>query len=274
MFCVRLTVTASASPVRNGRILVSRAYAWLRHADRHETVRLPTRFNSRRRLTWKKLAGQAEDPRRNSRGYIVTVRLLDASLCHPAACPASGQSADLCCLRGGFGASKPSQKCLVHTSALATCVLILGLPVVGIAVWPRSPLTSLWDLLRRRGMVLALVAVLFCTGLSGYTTFKLAIPDFVPFYADSSLADLDAWIHRRDPGMMLHQMVPLWVQLSTRHTLRADMVPTLVRTYGLSLPCLAMRNFNNDTSGPWLLRLFSVGTVLATALASVGPDLL
>jgi hypothetical protein len=162
------------------------------------------------------------------------------------------------------------EKMLGAYLVLATCVLVLGLPIVAIAVWPRSPLSSMWDLLRRRGAILVLTAVLFCIGLSGYTTFKLAIPDLVPFYADPFLADLDAWIHGGDPGMMLHRLVPLWAQ----YPIGIAYGPTwYLLWFGLAAFVALSGNGGLQQRYFWAMALvvFLVGTVLAAALSSVGP---
>jgi hypothetical protein len=153
---------------------------------------------------------------------------------------------------------------------VAACVLVLGLPFAAIAVWPRSPLTSMRDLLRQRGMTLVLAAMLFCIGLAGYTTFKLAIPDFVPFYADPFFADLDAWIHGSDPGMTLHRLVPLWAQ----YPLAILYGPVwFLLWFGLPAFVALSGNAGLQQRYFWAMTLvvFLVGTVLATALSSAGP---
>lgn len=149
-------------------------------------------------------------------------------------------------------------------------LLMIGLPAVALALRPQAPTRFILDVLRKGGLRLALVLVIFCLGIAAFTTFKLAIPRIIPFYADPFLAQADAWLHGGDPGMLAHAIVPGWAQYP------------LAYLYGpiwfmLWFGLLAMVALHGDAKlrqhyfWSMALAVCLLGTVSATAFASVGP---
>ena len=147
----------------------------------------------------------------------------------------------------------------------------VALPVVAILVRPRAPMSLLVGLLKHRGPGLALTAAGVAFGLAAFTTFKLAIPDLVPFHADPWLADADAFLHGGwNPGELARLTLPDWVQypLATLYG-----IVWFLHWFGIMAlaalgpdRALAQRYFSSMAATVLLL-----GTVTATALSSVGP---
>lgn len=92
------------------------------------------------------------------------------------------------------------------------CLLPIGVPVAAVlASPPGSRIRFMTDLVRRSGLRLLLVAGCVWIGLAAFTTYKSAIPDIIPFYADPVFADIDAFLHGGfDPGVLAHWLVPDW----------------------------------------------------------------
>jgi PAP2 superfamily len=70
------------------------------------------------------------------------------------------------------------------------------------------PLSVMRRMLHRhwlgRGLIFILMIVLFARGI---TSFKSAIPKYVPFYADPWLADIDRLIFGTDPWLLTHALI-------------------------------------------------------------------
>lgn len=117
----------------------------------------------------------------------------------------------------------------------------------------------------------AVVPVLaFPIGMAAYTTLKVSLPSFVPFYLDAALADAERTLLGADPWAMVHG---------------SSLMPVL----DLSMPVYGLAWFiywcgtylafaisrPNQLRSRYLLTywlvLAVVGTVLATSLSSVGP---
>jgi hypothetical protein len=144
------------------------------------------------------------------------------------------------------------------------------LPLIGVVRRPRSPLTYVVDTVREGGARFVLILALFCTGIAAFTTFKLKIPELVPFYADPFLADLDEWLHRGVPGELAHALVPAWAQYPLGYLygpiwfmLWFGMTGFVALQHHAEL---RLRYFCTMAASVCLL-----GTVAATAFSSVGP---
>ncbi|HHY48202.1 MAG TPA: hypothetical protein GYA10_00410 [Alphaproteobacteria bacterium] len=88
-------------------------------------------------------------------------------------------------------------------------LLMIALPVAGVVGRPAAPLAHMLKLARSGIGRIAAVAAVFCIGIAAFTTFKIEIPRFVPFYADPGLADLDLALHfGHNPGEIVHAIVP------------------------------------------------------------------
>jgi hypothetical protein len=146
----------------------------------------------------------------------------------------------------------------------------VGLPVAAIFIRPRAPLSYVIEVLKDRGLRLMLVALLFCIGVTGFTTFKVSIPQFVPFYADMLFADIDAALHFGNPGEWAHAIVPGWAQYPLGYLYGPIW---FVLWFGL-LAFVALqrdRAFRQRYFWSMALTMCLLGTVAATAFSSVGP---
>lgn len=148
--------------------------------------------------------------------------------------------------------------------------MLIALPLVGVAFARHAPLRFAGTVLAERWRDAAVVAGAFCLGMAAFTSYKLAIPRLVPFYADPFLADLDEALHFGVPGMMLHQLVPAWAEYPIAYIYSN---PWMLLWFGMVLTAAFMTPSGLRTRYLWTLALTTaiVGTVLATALSSVGP---
>ncbi len=89
-------------------------------------------------------------------------------------------------------------------------ILLVAIPIAGIVLRPRAPVTMMRDILRYDSKRLLFTVLGFCFGMAAFTTFKISIPQLVPFYGDSLFADIDHWLHGGDPGLFLHRIIPDW----------------------------------------------------------------
>ena len=149
-------------------------------------------------------------------------------------------------------------------------LLLVGIPVAAILLRPRAPVALMLEILRKGGLRLALVVAIFCLGATAFTTFKLAIPHFVPFYADPFLAEADAFLHGGDPGMWAHAIVPYWAQYPLGYLYGPVW---FVLWFGL-LAFVALHQdaaFRRRYFWSMALTICLIGTVGAMAFSSVGP---
>jgi hypothetical protein len=88
------------------------------------------------------------------------------------------------------------------------CAVAIVLPATALVMRPDAPLSMLSSMARRGILRFIVVHVAFAFSMAAFTTFKLQIPNFVPFYADAMLAQVDRSLHGGDPGLMLHALIP------------------------------------------------------------------
>jgi small basic protein len=87
-------------------------------------------------------------------------------------------------------------------------IVAVGLVAVPLVERPRAPLGLLRDILRARGApALVIIVVATLTG-AAFTALKHKIPEYVPFFADRALADIDRAIHFVDPWVVAHHVLP------------------------------------------------------------------
>lgn len=158
----------------------------------------------------------------------------------------------------------------LHHFSFFVPVLALALLAIAPFLDRRRPFSAMVELVRRSvGSLTAFVAlsILF---LAGFTTFKLNIPEVVPFYADPALARLDEWIHGGAPWAYLHAVDPGWFAALTEFVY---MTVWFCQWFAVAL--FAAFNWHDRRHQRYLwalaLTIIVVGTVLATAFASVGP---
>lgn len=149
-------------------------------------------------------------------------------------------------------------------------ILVVAIPIVGIVLRPHAPLAMMREILRYDGMRLVFTVLVFCAGMAAFTTFKISIPHLVPFYADPMFADIDGWLHGGGPGLLLHRLVPAWAGGPIFFFYN---VVWFFAWFGLLGFVALQRDSQLRRRYFWTMTLSFVllGTVLATALSSVGP---
>jgi hypothetical protein len=123
----------------------------------------------------------------------------------------------------------------------------------------------------RVGPILLAVAATICLQ-AGFSFFKNAIPEIVPYYADPMLARFDAWLHGGvDPWVWAHG---LWPPAAVLPWLRAYMdvwaVPAVlfaVLLAAVDSDAERVRRYLWLYFGSWLV----LGNLMALGLSSVGP---
>jgi hypothetical protein len=83
--------------------------------------------------------------------------------------------------------------------------ILVCMTVACIAAQPLAPFQALYRMFRERIRILIVGQVLFVCGQVAFTTYKINIPHFVPFYADPWLATIDNNLHGTVPWTMLYQ---------------------------------------------------------------------
>ncbi|TPK91237.1 MULTISPECIES: phosphatase PAP2 family protein [unclassified Mesorhizobium] len=71
-------------------------------------------------------------------------------------------------------------------------------------VSPKAPVTLIVTAIRTNGVRTAIVVTTFVLMLSAFTTYKVNIPDIVPFFCDEALADLGELLHGQAPWRIAH----------------------------------------------------------------------
>ena len=149
-------------------------------------------------------------------------------------------------------------------------ILVIAIPLAGIVLRPRAPVAMMREILRHDSLRLVLTVPVFCVGMAAFTTFKISIPHLVPFYADPMIASIDQWLHDGDPGPFLHRFVPGWAGGPIFFLYN---VVWFFAWFGLLGFVALQRDAGLRRHYFWTMTLSFVllGTVLATALSSVGP---
>ena len=114
--------------------------------------------------------------------------------------------------------------------------------------------------------------VLFITGLSAFTTFKLHIPDHMPFYLDQFFADLDKAMHGGvDPWIFTHA-IPRFPGFDHIMNYVYGSI-WFLQWFGTFITVALWRNTVERDRYMWAIAFTTLicGTILATALSSVGP---
>lgn len=158
----------------------------------------------------------------------------------------------------------------LYETAVLPPLVVAGLVVAGMLASPRAPLTFIVGVIRRGALRFVLIFAGFCVGIAAFTTFKLTIPTLVPFYADAMFADIDNLLHFGDPGTLVHAVLPTWAQ----YPLAVLYGPIwFMLWFGLTAFVALHDNAALRRRYFWTMALAicGLGTVLATALSSVGP---
>ncbi len=123
---------------------------------------------------------------------------------------------------------------------------------------------------RKRYVEGAVFLVALATMMQVYMILKVAIPQFVPFYADPVLADLDAMLFGQDPWLLTHAV---FGPSATRFLDWFYVTPCLIVTAGMTLwACFAKdRAFSRRSVLAITMCWFIIGNWAALALSSAGP---
>ena len=152
----------------------------------------------------------------------------------------------------------------------APSLLALGILIAALVRRRSAPLAYVRELLRTRTLPFVVTALLAVLGMAAFTTFKLSITGFIPFWADRALADIDHVLHLGDLGLILHKVIPDWYGYFIGVLYGPIWVLMWFGVMGgvvlHSDPALRQRYFTTMA-----LTIALLGTVLATLLASVGP---
>ena len=81
----------------------------------------------------------------------------------------------------------------------------LALCVEGLLRAPGKPLGQVMRKIRQKGRFIAGGLIVVILGLSAYTTYKINIPDIMPFYADPYLAGVDRYLYGRNAWRVMHE---------------------------------------------------------------------
>jgi hypothetical protein len=87
-------------------------------------------------------------------------------------------------------------------------IVAVGLIAVPLVRQPRAPLSLLRDIVRARAAPAATIIVVATLTGAAFTALKHRIPEFVPFFADRVLAELDRAMHFVDPWIVAHRILP------------------------------------------------------------------
>jgi hypothetical protein len=144
-------------------------------------------------------------------------------------------------------------------AALGTLVLIR----------PAEPKYFLRRFVRERWQGALAVALGFWIGISAFTTYKLSIPDLVPFYADPVLDWLDRTIHGLAPWRITHAYLPQWTEYVLAFHYHVIWYIGWFGTVGF----VAFWRDRRRIQYMWSLALTVsfLGSTLAIALSSYGP---
>ena len=147
--------------------------------------------------------------------------------------------------------------------------LAIVLPL-GVIAAPKQPVRAMIDIIRRRGMLAVFVVATFALGLAAFTTYKLNIPTFVPFYGDKAMADIDDFLHGGPPWKIAHSVdseMTSWIVSRTYYG------TWFFEWFGMAF--LAAFHARQPLHQRYLVALALttavIGTFLATLFSSVGP---
>ncbi|AZO10216.1 MULTISPECIES: phosphatase PAP2 family protein [unclassified Mesorhizobium] len=135
---------------------------------------------------------------------------------------------------------------------------------------PDAPVGFMVRLFRSNGLRAALVVVIFILSLAAFTTWKVNIPDIVPFYCDRALADIGEFLHGQAPWRIAHAF-----DSDTLAMLVAVAYAKIWFVEWFGLLFFAALGANQLVHLRYLTALalvtMVVGTLLATLFSSVGP---
>lgn len=149
-------------------------------------------------------------------------------------------------------------------------LLLVGLGLAAVLIRRTSPLAYVREVVGDRALRLLAKALLAWIGLAAFTTYKLHIPQFMPFYLDPLLADLDLALHGANPGEVMQRLMPGWAG----YGIGVLYGPIwFLAWFGLMAAVALHPDGNLRLRYFWSMALavLLLGTVAATLMSSAGP---
>ncbi|WP_404927683.1 phosphatase PAP2 family protein [Mesorhizobium sp. ORM16] len=153
---------------------------------------------------------------------------------------------------------------------LLPVLLVVGLGLTALVYGGPRPTRFMVHILKERGPAAARVVLLFFLGIIAFTTFRITIPEIVPYYADPMLADLDRWLHGVDPWVWTHGIVS---EPASMLVFKAYMSWWFMQWLGVVLFVAFWNSPARRIRYLWAfaLTMMLCGTVLPIMLSSSGP---
>ena len=153
--------------------------------------------------------------------------------------------------------------------AFSLAFIVLVLCFEGLIKAPERPLEALRERLARRGRFIVGGLFMFIFGLSAYSTYKMNIPNVVPFYADPYLAEIDRFVYGRNAWRVMHEVPP---QVGLVVDFFYTRVWPGVLLFGMLSGLIFVDGARLHRYAWGMFFVYAVlGTLLATLFASVGP---
>jgi len=149
-------------------------------------------------------------------------------------------------------------------------LLIGGLCSAALINGREAPTRYIIDLVRTRWRDSVLVLLFFFASLVAFNAYKITIPAVVPYYADDWLADIDEWLHGTAPWVLTHRLDGrAWSFI----VFNSYEVAWFFQWFGTILFVSLWSDKVARVRYLWAvaLTLCILGTVMASALSSVGP---
>lgn len=147
--------------------------------------------------------------------------------------------------------------------------LAVAIPVA-MVLSPKAPLTFIAMSIRANGPRAAIIVIVFILTLSAFTTYKVNIPDIVPFYCDEALADFGELLHGQAPWRIVHafdsDLLAMVVSVTYAKLWFLEWFGLVFFAALLASQLVHLRYLT-----AMALVLVVVGTVMATLFSSVGP---
>ncbi|KAA1185579.1 hypothetical protein FP026_00750 [Rhizobium tropici] len=161
----------------------------------------------------------------------------------------------------------------IYAQTFLICIPMIsfaGVIAGGILTDKMAPLRRALRILRNDGLQMTAVVLGFLLFLTAFTTFKIAIPEIKPFYADPLLASMDRTIFGADVWFFSHMMVnrPMLLVLAFQYEVTWKVMWFAMFVF---IGLWSDRKRGARYLLAHALTLIICGTVLATALSSVGP---
>ena len=136
---------------------------------------------------------------------------------------------------------------------------------------PEKPFQHAHRQIGQRLVPALVIAFVFVLAMSAFTTFKIQLPEFVPFYADQLFADMDIAIHGQDPWRLTHAIVAHPVGDALLYFLYSKI--WFFQWFGTILLVSFWHNKQARENYLWVsvLTIIICGTFLAYGLSSAGP---